>query len=304
MSFLVIGLYILEANAQQGFIIHRPSGKLIHPFGGSSSPSDNTKLVIYRGGLGLPRVQLEFEEALDEDGYGYIKHSLSGKYVCPMGRSNQPNENTPLVFLSGARRSCLFIFDVVNDYIIHKGSKKIWHPEDSSGNPSDNTVVVLKSARHNRATFFMGDNQRKKIDFFFSGPIVEIVHRLSQKEVRVLGTNLVVSSRGGDAFQIEKDTSKSGFVYLRHVKSGKYVCPSVAGGSSYNTPLIVQSVKQLTCLFKFDKSKNYFIHMSSKQIWHPFGGRSNPDENTQVVLHHHQHERAEFIIVSIHIPKI
>ena len=155
---------ILTASSTPvGYILHRPSLKLIHPLGGSPYPSDNTRLVLYTGGLGETRLQLQFIPAPGQGGYGYIKHVPSGKYVHPLGGSQNPPNDTPLVFYRGYHAACLFKFDLQNDYIIQKTSGKIWHPKGGSATPGNNAPVVLHSDRHSRATFFFADVYGRKI---------------------------------------------------------------------------------------------------------------------------------------------
>ena len=113
--------------------------------------------------MGEERLQLQFEEAQGQGGYGYIKHVASGKYVHPLGGSQNPPNDTPLVFYRGYHAACLFKFDLNNDYIIHKTSRKIWHPYGGSANPGNNVGVVLHSDRHNRATFIFGNDKGAKI---------------------------------------------------------------------------------------------------------------------------------------------
>ena len=152
-----------ELETPIGYIVHRPSEKLIHPFRGSANPPDNTRLVLYTGGLGETRLQLQFIPVPGQGDYGYIKHVPSGKYVHPLGGSQNPPNGTPLVFHRGRHAACLFKFDLENDYIIQKTSGKIWHPRGGRAIPGNNTPVVLHSDRHSRATFFFADENGLKI---------------------------------------------------------------------------------------------------------------------------------------------
>ena len=301
--------YVSALRSQIGYIVHKPSEKLIHPLGGSSNPSDNTRLVIYRGGLGESRLQLQFEEDPTQEGYGYIKHVPSGKYVHPLGRSLQPGDNTPLVFHRGKHAACLFIFDVSNDYIIHKGSKKIWHPKGGLSNPADNTVSVLHQDRHNRAKFFFASECGTKV-FNILVAVGYILHRASGKLVHPYGgsanpadnTKLVFYAGGlGERrlqLHFESDCKYPGYAYIRHLASGKYVHP--LGGSlqpGNDTPLVFHSGKHAACLFLYDSINSFMVQKSSNKVWHPRGGSANPPDNTEVVLHSDRHDRAKVILL-------
>ena len=119
--------------------------------------------MVYDGGFGEKRLQFQFVPAKGQCGVGYIKHVTSGKYIHPLGGSQNPSENTPLVLYRGYHDACLFKFDLKNDYIIHKTSGKIWHPYGGSANPGNNVGVVLHSNRHARATFYLANAFRTKI---------------------------------------------------------------------------------------------------------------------------------------------
>ena len=44
-----------------GWIVHYSSRKLVHPYGGSSNPGNDTNLVVYEGGLGESRLQFQLK---------------------------------------------------------------------------------------------------------------------------------------------------------------------------------------------------------------------------------------------------
>ena len=144
-----------------GYIVHRSSGKLVHPLGGSPYPSDDTPLVVYEGGFHERRLLFQFVP--HGDGYGYIKHVPSGKYIHPLGGSQHPPNDTPLVLYEGYHRACLFRFDLRNDYIIHKTSGMIWHPYGGSVNPGNDVGVVLHADRHGRSKFYLANAYGKKM---------------------------------------------------------------------------------------------------------------------------------------------
>ena len=308
LSLVLVLSCVSAQRSQIGYIIHRSSGKLIHPLGGSANPADNTRLVTYIGGLKQTRLQLQIEKDPSQNGYGYIRHVPSGKYIHPLGGSLKPADNTLLVFHRGKHAACLFKLDMDNDYIIQKSSNKIWHPKGGMRNPPNNNLVVLHRDRHDRATFFFSNDFGAKIfNLVFSSPVGHIVHLSSRKLIHPLGgsaqpadnTRLVVYSGGfGQTrlqLQFEEVSDQNGYGYIKHVPSGKYVHP--LGGSlqpNNETPLVYYRGKHAACLFIFDKCNDYIIQKSSQKIWHPKGGSSNPGNNVVVVLHSNRHNRAKF----------
>ena len=145
-----------------GWIVHYSSRKLVHPYGGSWNPDNDTNLVVHEGGLGESRLQFQFEVVEGQGHFGYIKHVPSGKYVHPLGGSIDPGKDTQLVYHDGKHSACLFCFDEENNYIVHI-SNKIWHPYGGLANPSDDTGVVLHGDRNVAATFMMTDASGNKI---------------------------------------------------------------------------------------------------------------------------------------------
>ena len=126
----------------------------------------NTTLVVYSGGLGLPRLQFQFEPVKGEGHFGYIKHVSSRKYVQPMEGSIIPENDTDLVLHSEKHKACLFAFDEQHKRIIHKDSWKIWHPFCGWFNPEDNTACVLHSDKHDIAEFCMVNLRGEKISVY------------------------------------------------------------------------------------------------------------------------------------------
>ena len=314
---VVWSLHLVSAViSTRGYIIHESSGKIIHPLNGSPLVADNTKLVVFEGGLGEYRLLLHFEEDPTQFGYGYIKHVLSGKYVHPLGGSLQPGDNTPLVFYIGKHAACLFRFDTNLNYIMHRSSLKVWHPLGGLSNPNDNTEVVLHQDKHDRAKFYFGSNQGTKI-YYIVPPIGYVTHYSSGKIIHPLNgspqpadnTNLVVYTGGYGELRLQlqfvEDPNTEGYGYIKHTSSGKYVHPY--GGSlqpADNTPLVFYTGHHAACLFRFDECEDYIVHESSNKIWHPLGGSENPADNTVVVLHIHQHDRAKFFFANSYGVKI
>ena len=86
----------ISTKSPIGYILHRTSRKLIHPLGGSSNPANNTKLVLYTGGLGERRLQLRFVQATGQNGFGYIHAACSKWEVCSStGWIDQPAREYP-----------------------------------------------------------------------------------------------------------------------------------------------------------------------------------------------------------------
>ena len=288
-----------------GYITHRPSGKLIHPGGGTNIPPNNTPLVVFQGGLGLSRLQMQFVAEPQFIGYGYIRQVPSGKYVHPFGGSLQPPDNTELVYHTGACASCLFSFDVYNDFIIHRTSQKIWHPTGGLCNPSDNTIAVLHPARHVDATFIFVNAEGMKL--FPASPIGHIVHRLSSSIIHPQrgqvvpreDTRLLIHQGGlGEdrlMFQFQRDAVNPQYGYFLHYTSGKYIHPQ---GDSLQpadgTPLLIRTGKHPACLFAIDETNEFIVHINSQKNWYPNGGSEPVRDTTYVVLVNGHIENAKF----------
>ena len=139
-----------------GYIFHQPTGKLIHPKGGSRNPSNDTPLVIHSDKNDPTRLQFRFVPVKGYSRLGYIEHVSSGKIIHPKGGSVDPGNNTCLVFHENRHNGALFEFDL-NDYEIKHTGKKIWHPNGGSANPKNDTVCVLHSDHNAAAKFYFGD---------------------------------------------------------------------------------------------------------------------------------------------------
>ena len=304
---LVLIIGYVSAAMPTGYIVHHASGKLIHPASEYHNPYDNTPLVVLEGGFGLSRLLMQFVADPQFIGYGYIRHVLSGKYVCPSGGSLQPADNTELVLFTGACASCLFSFDVYNDFIIHQTSQKIWHPAGGFCNPADKTNVVLHPARHVGATFIFANAEGMKL--FPASPIGHIVHHLSSKIIHPQrgfivpadDTRLLIheGGLGEDRLMLQfrrLDAVNPQYGYFLHYTSGKYVCPQ--GGSlqpADGTPLVFHTGKHPTCLFAIDAEINEFIvHINSQKNWYPSEGSEPVSDTTYVVLVNDQIENAKF----------
>ena len=147
-----------------GYIYHSESSKnskfkWVSPKGGSSSPDNDTQLVISES----KGHQMQFILMDRINHYGYIEHVSSGKIVHPKGGRANPRNDTALVFHSDRHDGALFGFDEGNCQIVHKGGKMIWHPKGGSLEPSNGTTCVLHSDIHNGAKFYFGDSSGKPI---------------------------------------------------------------------------------------------------------------------------------------------
>ena len=148
-----------------GYICHSESSsknsklKWVSPKGGSSSPDNDTRLVIHES----KGHQMQFILMDRINHYGYIEHVSSGKIVHPKGGRANPRNDTALVLHSDRHDGALFGFDEGNCRIVHKGGKMIWHPKGGSLEPSNGTTCVLHSDIHNGAKFYFGDSSGKPI---------------------------------------------------------------------------------------------------------------------------------------------
>ena len=104
-----------------GYIFHRSSGKLVHPLGGSSQPSDDTVLVIHGAKSNPARLQVRFVPVEGFGHFGYIEQVSSGKIVHPLGGSLSPGDNTSVVYHSARHAGALFAFDEEDEHIMHRG---------------------------------------------------------------------------------------------------------------------------------------------------------------------------------------
>ena len=138
-----------------GFIYHKSSGSLVHPYRGSRQPANDTRLVVHSSNDDKDRLQVRFIPV--EGHFGYIEHVSSGRIVHPKGGKCNPQNNTALVFHSDQHAGALFAFDEVNNRIMHKGGR-IWHPKGGELSPSNDTICVLHSHTHEAAQFYFGNS--------------------------------------------------------------------------------------------------------------------------------------------------
>lgn len=150
------------SEAPVGFIYHWSSGIVVHPYGGSPEPRNDTKLVTYTSREDEYRLQVRFVPVKGAGHFGYIEHVPSSKIVHPLWGKPNPRNNTALVYHSDRHDRALFAFDEENHRILHIGGKN-WHPKGGKLSPSNNTVCVLHSDSHNAAKFYFGDSSGNPI---------------------------------------------------------------------------------------------------------------------------------------------
>ena len=149
-----------------GYIVHWSSDKLVHPYGGSDTPTNDTTLVVHSEGRRREgaeyRLQFRFVAVPDAGHFGYIEHVPSKKIVHPYGGYLDPSNDSKLVYHTDRHAACLFAFDEDGNRIIHR-SGKIWHPYGGAASPWNNTSVVLHSDRHEAACFYFVNTSMKKV---------------------------------------------------------------------------------------------------------------------------------------------
>ena len=140
-----------------GYIFHcQPTGKLIHPKGGSRNPGNDTPLVVHSDRNDPIRLQVRFVPVQGYSPFGYIEHVSSGKIIHPAGGKANPGNNTSLVYHEHRHNGALFKFDE-NNYVIEHIGGKIWHPRGESPNPRNDTACVLHEDHNAAAKFYFGD---------------------------------------------------------------------------------------------------------------------------------------------------
>lgn len=176
--------YVME-HGPTGYIVHWSSEKLVHPYGSSASPADNTKLVVNSEGRrregAEDKLQVRFVAVPECGHFGYIEHVLSGKIVHISGYPFDPGNNSSLIWHTDRHVGCLFAFDLENNYIIHS-SGKIWHPYGGNAVPANNAQLVLHAGRHDGARFYFVDANMKRASPY---PPPHLDH-----EWRLLGSSL------------------------------------------------------------------------------------------------------------------
>ncbi|XP_041365423.1 lectin-like [Gigantopelta aegis] len=87
---------------------------------------------------------------------GMIRHWSGGKFIHPMGGSENPDNDTKLVIHEATHPNMRFRFVQFEGpwgYIEHVASGKVVHPQGGSSDPGNGTALVLHEARHAGALF-------------------------------------------------------------------------------------------------------------------------------------------------------
>lgn len=129
---------------------------LVHPYRGLPNPADDTPLVVYDDKSDPTRLQVRFVPVQDSDNFGYIEHVLSSKIVRPQEGSDDPGNDTRLVYHSRRHGDALFRFNEENKEIEHI-SGKVWHPFKGLRTPENDTECVLYNDHHDASKFYFGD---------------------------------------------------------------------------------------------------------------------------------------------------
>ncbi|XP_041368082.1 uncharacterized protein LOC121382621 isoform X2 [Gigantopelta aegis] len=136
-------------SSPPGMIRHFCGKSYIHPHGGSSNPSDNTKLIVH-GGF---HANMQFRFVQVQGHWGFIEHVPSGKFFHPQGGRRNPEKGTNLILHGGYHGGCLFTYNEDHNVIQHRGGLYI-HPQGGSTNPDDNVSLVLDCDVHDGMRWF------------------------------------------------------------------------------------------------------------------------------------------------------
>lgn len=125
---------LMPIDGLKYYLVHKESGKFVHPYGGSDNPPDNTKLVWHDRNDHLA-LQFVFEN-------GQIKHFGSGKYIHPLNGTARDDVN--LVLYPGYRENTGVQLVPRGDrtYLQHSKSRLYVHPRGGSASPANDTELV------------------------------------------------------------------------------------------------------------------------------------------------------------------
>lgn len=285
-------------------IIHKPSGKCVHPKGRPSvkgyyngdtvyNLKINTPLVLHASDCEVADKRLDFEW------FGnYIRHTDSGFCVHPKGGSSNPRNNTQLVLYNTCNKSSIEFRQLPSGHIQHKDSGKCIHPRGGSPNPRDDTQLVLDSLCVGERIQFSINRlppqkppppprnftNNKKLFLTLSG---KCMHPQGRRDDTQEGTRLVVhSDRCGspDADKLFFTMNPNGSI--RHEHSGKCIMPVSRGVGSVrnNTELMLVTDCNAQSTKFTHRPSGSLQHISNKCI-HPKGGSQNPRNDTKFVLY-------------------
>ena len=146
------------------FIRHVQSSKLVHPKGGTN-PGNDDPLVIYTGGAGEYRIQLQFVPVHGEGHFGYIEHMQTRRIVHPENGRSRPKNDTKLVFHEDRHVGALFMYDSIRKVLVHKSGKN-WRSNSGKEYPNDDTLIVLCDREQEGARFEPVNSSLDVIDFY------------------------------------------------------------------------------------------------------------------------------------------
>ncbi|KAI9141821.1 hypothetical protein BKA69DRAFT_364509 [Paraphysoderma sedebokerense] len=118
-------------------LMHRTSGKCIHPYRGGDVPADNTNAVLFDG-CGLSRLVFQYDASTKS-----IKHTASGK--CLIAQDDSQKDGTALVYSSVCNTENGMFEITPQRGIVHVKSGKCIHPKGGKTNPKKNTPLILYS---------------------------------------------------------------------------------------------------------------------------------------------------------------
>jgi len=133
---------VIPIEGVRYYLVHKESGKLVHPLGGSDSPPNNTPLIFHEGGKGRLELQFVFKTV---DGAVQIQHYSSKKFVHPMGGT--AGNEVALVLHEGSDGTRTGVRMVRNEnrtYLQNYDNFYV-HPKGGSIKPDDNTELVYHS---------------------------------------------------------------------------------------------------------------------------------------------------------------
>lgn len=271
-------------------IIHKPSGKCVHPKGRPNQPRNNTALVIHSEDCAAADSRLSFEWFGD-----YIKHSGSEKCIHPYGGKSNPANNTILVLHDGCTENRVKFRQLSSGHIQHINSNKCIRTARGLSAPLNDTPLVLNDNCYGDNTkFSIKPKERLNVGNFNTKlwlPLAgKCIHPKGGGRGAVKrGTQLVVHSddcgKNDDSayrllFGLENNS-------IKHKWSALCLVPSGHGTTSIrnNTPLILDAdCASPTAKFKHLTSGS-LQHIPSGKCIHPKGGSQNPRNDTQLVLY-------------------
>ena len=156
------------ASSDLFLIQHSSSKKYIHPY--NSSTEDGAYLVIKEvpSTTGSRITDMQFRFISEENGWGYLQHVISQKYIHPENDPLQPYPGSYLVINSNKNAACLFAIDQRNDWIVHKGGLPV-HAQYDSPDPYAGTYIVLDQSKNDAMKWKLVDQVRSTTEVSIYG---------------------------------------------------------------------------------------------------------------------------------------